>query len=229
MIKYSIPLGEMVERYKKLYAALVYDVLELMGFPNQTLSLDIKPLTNNMVVAGLAYTFIGIRESEKETDEERERTFERMSGIYKNSVIVIDSEKDNQCGHWGELLSTAAQAKGANGIVIDGGIRDGQLLLKMKNWPVFVRYTSPIESNGRWKIKAYQVPISITGTTTNTVTVRPGDWVFGDMDAVLIIPMEISEKVLIKAEEMNITEQKVRTDLGSGKTFKEVWRKYQRL
>jgi len=225
MIKYNIPIGEMVERYKKLYTGVIYDVLDQMGFPNQTLSLGIKPLTNDMVIAGIAYTFQGARDSEKETEEERER---KLSGNYENSVIVLNAEKDDQHGHWGDLSSIAVKVRGANGIVIDGGIRDGRELLKM-NWPVFVRFLSPIEGNGRWKIKACEVPISMTGTTTDIVVVRPGDWVFGDMDAVMIIPMEIAEKVLIDAEEMKITEQKVRDELGSGITFKEVWDRYHRL
>jgi regulator of RNase E activity RraA len=227
MNKYSTTIEDMVKRYRKLYSGLVYDALADMGLRDQTLSLHIKPLDNKMVVAGPAYTFRGVREVEKETDEEREKMFQMRNGIYKNCVVVVDSERDNQCGgHWGDLNSTAAQAKGANGIVIDGGIRDGRMHLEMKNYSVFVRYTSPIESNGRWKLKDCQVPISMTGTTTPIVNVRPGDWVFGDMDAVLIIPSEIADKVLIKAEEIDTAEKNVRAALGSGETIKAVYQKY---
>src|SRR5680860_45621 len=104
MIQYSIPIGEMVERYKKLYSGLVYDALAELGFPDQALSLDIRPLSNSMFIAGPAYTFMGVRELEKENDEEREATFKMRDGIYKHCVIVIDSERDNQLGgHWGDL------------------------------------------------------------------------------------------------------------------------------
>ncbi len=229
MHKYNIALDKMVERYKKLYTPVVFDTLEEMGYINQTLSLEIKPLKYEMIIAGPAFTLTGTRVVEKATDEELSELFDMLERIYPYCVVIINAEKDNQCGHWGELLSNAAQAKGASGVVVDGNSRDGQLLLKMKNWPVFIKRMTPIEANGRWAMKQCQVPIAITGTFTHTVRVKPGDWIFGDMDAVIVIPEEIAEEVLIKAEECKDTENKVREELIAGKTFKEVWDKYERL
>ena len=65
MVVYNMPIPKMIQRYKMLYSALVYDVLEEMGYPDQTLSLSIRPLDRNMVLAGTAFTMVGTREAKK--------------------------------------------------------------------------------------------------------------------------------------------------------------------
>ena len=73
-------------------------------------------------------------------------------------------------------------ARGARGAVIDGFIRDARQILAM-GFPVFTTGLSPVDSNGRGDVVAYNVPIECGG-----VTVNPGDIVFGDADGVVIIP-----------------------------------------
>lgn len=229
MVVYNMPIPKMIQRYKMLYSALVYDVLEEMGYPDQTLSLSIRPLDRNMVLAGTAFTMVGTREAKKDNDEVRGIVFSMLERIYENSVIVINAEGNTITGNWGELLSTAARAKGAVGAVIDGGTRDSRIILTLSDWAIFSRFTSPIESDGRWQLKECEIPIIMSGTTKSMVTVRPGDWIFGDMDAVIVVPMEVAEQVMIRAEEMRKTEDAVREELKSGASFKDVWDKYERL
>src|SRR2546430_13072715 len=47
---------DVIERFRRLESALIYDVLDSMGLPHQQLSLDIQPLDINMIVAGPAFT-----------------------------------------------------------------------------------------------------------------------------------------------------------------------------
>jgi regulator of RNase E activity RraA len=54
---YGAPLAELIERYRRLETALVYDVLDTMGLPNQQLSLAIQPLDASMVLCGAAFTW----------------------------------------------------------------------------------------------------------------------------------------------------------------------------
>ncbi len=228
-LPYKLPLADMSERYRRLYSASIYDILDEKGYSDQTLSLNIKPLTTDMVVSGPAFTLMGTRNPIEEKDEMVREDFRRFEEIYEHSVVVIDGEGDDQVGHWGELLSTAAQARGAAGVVIDGGTRDSSLLLKMQKWPVFCRYTTPIESKGRWRLVAHQTKISLSGTLSRYVNVRPGDWIFGDMDAVIVIPMEIAEDVLIAAEAVRETENQVRAEFRNGGSYDDIWEKYGRL
>ncbi|WP_324715872.1 hypothetical protein U7230_10915 [Carboxydochorda subterranea] len=230
-MKEPTSIREMAQRYQRLYTAAIYDVLDSMGYPNQCLDLGIRPLLPHMKIAGVSFTVVGYRDPrpQEEYEPEKTRGFAIFDHITPGSVVVINAEKDDQCGHWGELMSTAAQARGAVGVVIDGGIRDWGHLARMENWSVFARYTSPIESGKRWKVHDFGVPIVMSGTLTRQVRVSPGDWIVGDGDGVIVIPKELATEVLLKAESMKEVEDKVRAEIRAGRRVKDVFDEYGQL
>ena len=148
--------------------------------------------------------------------------------IYPGCVVAINAEKDSVVGHWGEMMSYGARAAGAVGAVIDGGTRDKPGILDISSWSCFARYTSPVESKKRWRPREIQIPIYMTGTLTNEVLVRPGDWLFGDVDGVLVIPQEILPEAVEKVTELSQLERLSREAFRKGANFREVYEKFQR-
>jgi regulator of RNase E activity RraA len=69
----------------------------------------------------------------------------------------------------------------------------------------------------------------VTGSLTEGLLVRPGDFIFGDSDGVLVIPSEIAEEVLIRAETVSKTEDLIRQEIGAGEHPLAVWQKYGRF
>ena len=69
---------------------------------------------------------------------------------------------------------------------------------------------------------------SVTGTLTNEVLVRPGDWLFGDVDGVLVIPQEILPEAVEKVTELSRLERMSREAFRKGANFREVYEKFQR-
>lgn len=230
MVYSEADIIEMANRFQKIRSANVYDVLDRMGYPFQTVSLDIKPLKEDMRIAGVAFTVQGCRYPEKLDEETNRSAFQKVyQALFKGCVVVVNSEKGSEgLGCFGEMTSWCLKQHGARGILVDGGIRDRMGLLEIPDWSVFARYTSHIESNGRWVIKEVQSPISITGQLQAQVRVRPGDFIVGDCDGVLVVPREIAMKVLIEAEKVEEAEQKSREDLAKGIPFEEVFQRYGR-
>jgi regulator of RNase E activity RraA len=223
-------ISETRNRLIKSFSADMYDVLDKMGYPNQCLDLNIKPLRDDMKVAGPAFTYWGMREPRFDADLPRPdfdncAIYERF---YPGCVVVINAEKDDQVGHWGEMMSYGARNAGASGAVIDGGTRDKANILKIADWSCFARYTSPVESKKRWRPKECQVPILMSGTLMRHVKVNPGDWILGDSDGVIVIPQEILQDALAAVEELSRIEELSRRDLAKGDTFKEVYNRYGR-
>lgn len=225
---------QMSGRYERLYSASVYDVLDEMKMPNQCLSLDIRPLCDDWVVAGVALTIKWTAEPRHplelmQAKPDSANPITLVDLLHPGCVLVMETGKSMHVGHWGELTGTMAQVRGCRGAVIDGGVRDSRHLRARGDYPVFARYTSPIESVSRAAITDYQCPVWMTGSLTDGVLVRPGDFVFGDADGVLVIPAEIAEEVLEKAEAVAETENLIRDEVRAGVHPLQVWQKYGRF
>ncbi len=212
-------------------SADIYDVLDKMGCPHQCLDLGIRPLRDEWKICGPAVTARGTREplsNEEFLAKTNREKWWKYDYVYPGCVLVIDSEGDNVTGHWGEMLSYGARHRGVAGVVIDGGTRDKTGIVGMDNWACFARYTTPIESDRRWKNKELQVPIFMTGTLSRYVRVDPGDWMFGDNDGVIVIPQAIVKEVLAQVEEISKNEELSRKAFAENKSIEEVFALYNR-
>jgi regulator of RNase E activity RraA len=56
--------------------------------------------------------------------------------------------------------------------------------------------------------------------------VKPGELVFADFDGVVVIPRDVEEKVLCRAQDKVNRENQSRKELTNGKTLREVYNKY---
>jgi 4-hydroxy-4-methyl-2-oxoglutarate aldolase len=97
------------------------------------------------------------------------------------SVLVVDVGPIADRGYWGEVLTTAAEAAGLVGLVIDGGVRD-VAALEAHGFPVF---SSTIALRGASKD---QPGVVGAPATVGGVLVARGDWVVGDVDGVTVVP-----------------------------------------
>lgn len=218
----SIDVAEMCERYSKIYTGAISDILDEMGYRNQVLPSSVKGLTPETSVVGRALPVRGEPSASTDPDEIFLPILQ-MLGDCKPHDVIVTQANDRIAAHLGELSATAAQARGAAGAVIHGGARDIDYILKL-GFPVFCCHTTPADVLGRWKLTGYNIPIEIGGTT-----IHPGDFVVGDKDGVVIIPKDISEQILVKAEEVVSTENLVRTAVVNGVHPVDAYRKYGRF
>jgi regulator of RNase E activity RraA len=83
-----------------------------------------------------------------------------------------------------------------------------------------------VQSIGRWKVTAWQVPVDIPGATKKRVKVRPGDFILADADGVIAIPARVAVEVLVEAERLTAKEIRIRGDLDRGASLQDVLKKY---
>jgi regulator of RNase E activity RraA len=230
LYKYGVPVEKLIQRYSRLYTADAYDAMDRMGLPNQALARDIKCLAGDAVLAGPAFTVKGIPDprDDKGSRTRRVQMFADMRSLDCPVLDVRDCSFDTQVAHYGEMNAMVGKACGAIGAVVDGGCRDSGLLLEQR-FPVFCRYRLPVEAHKHWSYQDWQVPVGLRGALSRVVTVRPGDFLFGDPDGVLVIPRELVVEVLRKTEELVEGEDKVRAEIAAGGDPVTVYRKYGKL
>jgi 4-hydroxy-4-methyl-2-oxoglutarate aldolase len=130
------------------------------------------------------------------------------------SVLVVSVEGPPR-GYWGEVLTTAAQARGIAGLVIDGGVRDVDALETLQ-FPVFA---TMIALQGATKAQ----PARIGGTArVGDVDVARDDWIVGDADGVVVIPKGDLDATLEAGRARAAKEQQLFDELKAGKTTIEL-------
>jgi 4-hydroxy-4-methyl-2-oxoglutarate aldolase len=205
----------------RLYTAVLSDVLDELGYRHQVLPPRIRPLDEALVLVGRART--GLYRDVYHLP--------RGHNPYELEIALIDDLKPGEvavlaCGAsgriapWGELLTTASLARGANGCLTDGLVRDVRSIRELR-FPVFHGGIGPLDSKGRGEVTAIDVPVECAG-----VTVNPGDLVFGDADGVIAVPQPIVRQALKLALEKVESEDRTRDELRQGALLGEVFKKY---
>ena len=209
---YRIPVKEMVDRYEQLYTGALIDVFqEDFNMHNQWLGPQVKCLTKEMkldTVAGFAFTIQWVYDPEP---EERERIAAKMVESYpEHSIIVVDTGADKRSGFWGELATTTCLNHGVRAAIINGGAKDTGFI-KALGWPVFAKFSSPVDGFHQSRLRGWQLPIWFDG-----LQIRPWDFLVCDADGCLLVPQEVAEAVLIKAETRKESENDTRALLKKG-------------
>jgi 4-hydroxy-4-methyl-2-oxoglutarate aldolase len=218
--------NSIVERLSRLSTPNVFDVLDKMGYPDQALSAEIRPLHPTMRVAGPAFTIVGA--SASDGTDYGSAAFEMFRQIVPGSVLVMAGNGHHVAAPWGENASISAMLKGAKGLVSDTGARDALAMIEL-GFPSFAAYLSPVFMSGRFVIAGHQQTVWLAGQTSAHVKVDPGDYVIGDYDGVVIVPRELIEPVVTAAEELERIEERIRTGLRTGEDREAVYRRHPKF
>lgn len=199
------PSDDILKLYRLQSAATLHEAMGRRG----TVGFAVKPLYPGMRVCGPAFPVSC-------WPPDNLMIHVGVALAQPGDVLVVDYRGDEGLGPWGDVLATAAIARGITGLVIDGTVRDARSMRHMR-FPVFargtgIRGTVKVQTNG-----TVGLPINIGDTTVN-----PGDIVVGDDDGVVIVPREEAVETLEKASAREAKEAEMRAQLQAGKTTLDV-------
>ena len=212
---------------EELFVALVGDILDNLGYQNQFLPPEIKPLNADFVVIGRAMTVV-----EADIDDERITSstnpllqqpfglmFEALDDLRPNEVYICTGSSPHYA-LWGGLMSTRAIKLRAAGAILDGWSRDTNEILRL-NFPTFSFGGYAQDQGVRGKVIEYRVPIQIRDTQ-----IHPGDIIFGDRDGVLLVPQKVEVEAFTGAIEKARGEQLVKEALQNGMSTVDAYNKF---
>jgi regulator of RNase E activity RraA len=193
-------------------------VLNRRGLRSMTL-FDVWPLRPEQpALVGIAYTmrFIPSREDKDGPTSTNRSSIQpqAMEECPPGHVLMIDSRGDSRAASAGDLYVGRLKARGAAGIVTDGGFRDTNGVFKT-GLPAYHRRPSSPPSPIVHRPIDLQLPIACGG-----VAVYPGDIVVGDRDAILVIPPDIVEAVAEEAVKNYEYEEFAELEVARGRSLK---------
>jgi regulator of RNase E activity RraA len=216
-----MPAWSLEEIRSSLFASVLSDCLDQAGYRGQALASRIRPLDEASVMVGRARTAAYMEVYHVEPGENPYALeIDLIDSLQAGEIPVFACSNPARVAPWGELLSTAARVRGAAGALMDGCVRDVKAIRAM-GFPVFHGGIAPLDSKGRGKIMALDVPIECAG-----VRVLPGDLVFGDADGVVVVPREAEQRVLELAFEKVRGERTTLRDLQAGHKLGDVFARY---
>jgi regulator of RNase E activity RraA len=92
----------------------------------------------------------------------------------------------------------------------------------VKNLTIFSAGYSPKDIKGRGRVEATDVGIRI-----GNVPIRPGDWLFGDCDGVVVVPLEGKAALEKRIRRIMENEGSIKRDIRGGMTVAKILGKYK--
>jgi 4-hydroxy-4-methyl-2-oxoglutarate aldolase len=182
---------------------------------------DMKPIYKAKII-GQASTAVLRRVLKGDSRDYPNRQLEVLDETPAGGIVVYVAEDGLETAFIGNLMATTGKVRGLAGVVIDGGARDIDEIQEI-GLPVFSRSVTPSTSVGRYVSVAKNVPVMCAG-----VTVKPGDWIMGDVTGVVAVPQEKIGEVVKLLRQYDEKETKMLETIKQEKSMLKALAKYNR-
>lgn len=204
---------------QSLYAAVVADALDSLGYRHQSPRVQLRPYTVEGVLVGRCKTTLWA-DMFHQDPEPYALELSAVDSCQADDVLIAAAAGSNQSAIWGELLSTACKNSGCVGAIVDGAVRDIRRMREME-FPVYARSAQVYDSLNRQRVIDVDVPVEIDG-----VRFCSGDLVIADLDGIVVVPQAVEAEAISRAWEKVHTENRVRDDIRAGMKATAVFKKY---
>lgn len=213
-IRQSMDAPEIRRKTEKPIEEKTLELLKTVSTPNISDAMHRKGAMRNIRSIFPGLKMVGRAVTVQTFEGDWAKTVEAIDVAGKGDVIVIYNGSPH-VAPWGELASLSSINKGVAGVVIDGAVRDVDDIRPLK-FPVFAASIMPNagEPKGLGEINAE--------IQCGSQVVRPGDFIIGDDNGVVVVPKERGYEIARRAVEVEKNERRIRDEIKRGKTLSEV-------
>jgi regulator of RNase E activity RraA len=206
------------DKLKRISTPTLATALYKRGLRQQFIQ-DVRPLSplkESMVGEAFTLRYMPAREDLNPLTVFRDRAHPQRKAVEEcppGAVMVMDSRKDARAASAGGILVTRLMARGAAGVVTDGGFRDSAEIASL-GFPAF--HSRPSAPTNLTLHQAIEIngPIGC-----GDAPVFPGDVVVGDSDGVIVLPAHLADELAEEATEMTAFEDFVTAEVRGGRSI----------
>ena len=199
-------------------SCLLSDLLDDFGFKNQVISGYIPNFKEHSIL-GRAKTLKLRKLKEGEDFKGIYNALYSYETIIPGDFIVVENEIP-EYAYFGELNANLAIRSGAVGALIAGKTRD-ELEVKSTGFTVFSAGSNCQDVRGRATTESVNKRITI-----KSVSVSPGDLIYGDSEGVIVIPKSVEKQVIKEVVKRGHSEGMILSDISNGIAVGELTRLY---
>jgi 4-hydroxy-4-methyl-2-oxoglutarate aldolase len=211
--------ADLAQLSEVLFTGVVADVLDTLGYRNQSPRVQLRPMTGVAILVGRCKTTLW-EDIFQDDPHTYDMELAAIDACQPGDVFIAAAGGSTRSAIWGQLLSTAAHNAGCVGTIVHGTVRDVPQTTRL-GYGVFALGTSPYDSMNRQKVVAVDVPVEIAG-----VSFHPGDLVFADVDGVVVVPREVERQTIERALAKVSKENEILLAIQGGLKATEAWKKY---
>jgi 4-hydroxy-4-methyl-2-oxoglutarate aldolase len=212
--------ARLAARLAAVPVAEMSDTLDAAGLPDRVLAAAFAPLGAAARFAGPAVCLSG----------------EAAAGpglpiaavdaaIRPGAVVIVGPGAGCERALLGGNMVAAWRTAGMQALIVDGRVRDSA---DYADLPVHARGRSPLNCRGHWRFTAIDAPVRLPGTDA-PVTVRPGDWILGDADGIVVLPRADALRLIEDAEGVGRIERQMRAAIQRGADRQSVYEGHARF
>jgi regulator of RNase E activity RraA len=230
---------ERIDRLRRgAYGGAVSDALIGLGVVNTALSADFRAIRQGMVIAGRALpvrarpvgtppaalddVLRGRPTAPRDAPVPQRELMRAIRARMPGTIVCFDAGGDRSDAHFGELSATLAMSQGARGVLMNGNLRDIARIVELSDFSAFTTGTTP-NAYVLIEIVGIGEPAPFPGRLTPYVYIRPGDFIFGDDDGVIVIPEAVVDELIDRVEMLTGRERHERALIADGMDIDDVY------
>ncbi|HEX2581984.1 MAG TPA: hypothetical protein VHL08_08445 [Dongiaceae bacterium] len=205
-------LKDIRQRFLALDSSAVSDAMDSMLLDGPRVVPGLHPQVANSKLVGPIFTVTYTSEFSEAGTFANAGTY--IDDVPPGHVVVIDSQGRSDCTNWGDLLSRVALHKGLGGTVVYGAARD-IADIRALGYPLWSSALNAVSGKNRTRMVSTGALVKV-----GVLTMRLGDWLFGDDNALLLLPQAHVEEILARAERVSLTEDRIASAVEAGMSLK---------
>jgi 4-hydroxy-4-methyl-2-oxoglutarate aldolase len=205
--------GSLADRLAVLDSCACSDAMDQLGISG--VAAGLRNLTGTQRVTGPVIT-VQLGPADSEAASGRHLGTAAIESARPGDVIVVAAGGRTDAASWGGLLSLAAAARGAGGVIVDGACRDVDEIAEL-GLPIYALSPVPVTARGRQAEVAWNAPIRIAGAS-----VSPGDFVVADGSGVIFLPAGRAAEIVAAAESIAAVQAAMAARIQTGEKASQV-------